>query len=147
MSHRLPLYLFLGWSLVQAVWLVIAIRQGKAMPQMRLAAAKVSAPDDDMSQEQMAKGFLWISVIWFIVVAVVSAACYAWALEGSGFAFFLFMAIAGWSAYQAATHPIAMRRMYPGTIGWQDWLAAAISTAVWVLLLATLAEAWMRRAA
>jgi hypothetical protein len=36
--------------------------------------------------------------------------------------------------------------MYPGSIGWKDWLTAVIGSAIWVLLFAVLVAQWLGQA-
>jgi hypothetical protein len=138
MSPWLSLDLFLGWSLVQFLSLVVAIRSGKVMPLMHQAVVKAGDQSSETPQEEMAKGFLWISVIWFVVVTAIAAICYGLAMTGSKVAFFVFIPLAIWSIYQAATNPIVMQRMYPSSVDWKDWASALISTVLWAFLLVTL---------
>jgi hypothetical protein len=86
----------------------------------------------------MAKGFLWISVVWFIAVTAIAALAYNSASNGGTWGLVIFIAVGAWSLYEAASSPVVLGRMYPGRIGWKDWLTAVISSAIWIFLFAGL---------
>lgn len=99
---------------------------GKPLPALLLAVEKVEPSVQGEEKSEMAKGFLWISVAWFVAVTAVAAFAYGSASSGGMWGLAIFVVIGGWSLYEAASSPIVLGRMYPGSIGWKDWLAAAI---------------------
>ncbi|WP_170855459.1 hypothetical protein [Variovorax sp. CF079] len=137
-STSLALYIFLIWSGVRAVLLAASLLGGKPLPALLLAVEKVEPSVQGEEKSEMAKGFLWISVVWFVAVTAVAAFAYNSASSGSTWGLAIFVAIGGWSLYEAASSPIVLGRMYPGSIGWKDWLAAVMGSAIWVLLFVVL---------
>jgi hypothetical protein len=142
-SPKLALYVFLGWAIVQALLLVSSHARGKVIPAMRLAVEKVSSSEPESEKEQMAVSFIWISVIWFVLITSVAAFTFLSATGGSIFGLVIFLGVGAWSLYQEASSPFVLRKMYPGSIKWFDWLLAALGTLVWGLLFVALIAKWM----
>lgn len=138
-SASLPLSIYLVWSGIHAVLLVTSLMGGKPVPALLAAVEKVEPSARGKQKSDMARGFLWISVVWFMVVTSVAALAYHSASNGSTWGLAIFIAVGAWSLYETASSPIVLARMYPGRIGWKDWLTAIIGSVIWILLFATLA--------
>ena len=143
LSPNFALYVFLGWVIFQATLLVVWHIQGKTMPAMRLAVEKVEPSETKGEKEQMAKGFIWISVVWFILISAISAFAFRSGAGGSIWGAVVFIIVGGWSLYDAASSPIVLGKMYPGSIGRQDWFMAIVSSLVWAFLFVVLAAQWL----
>jgi len=138
-SASLSLSIFLVWSGIHAVLLVASLLGGKPVPALLLAVEKVEPSAQGDEKSSMAKGFLWISVIWFIAITAVAALAYHSASNGSTWGAAIFVVVGAWSLYETASSPVVLGRMYPGSIGWKDWLTAVMGSAIWMLLFAVLA--------
>jgi hypothetical protein len=142
-SPSLALLVFLAWSGIQLALLAASLFARKPVPALLLAVEKVEPAAQEEEKSGMAKGFLWISVAWLAAVTAAAALAYRYAANGSAWGLAVFIAVGGWSLYEAASRPFVLGRMYPGSTGWQDWLGAALSVAVWMLLFAALAPRWL----
>jgi len=137
-SASLSLSIYLVWSAVHAVLLLASLVAGKPVPALVSAVEKVEPSAQGKEKSDMAKGFLWISVVWFIAVTAVAAFAYHSASNGSTWGLVVFVAVGAWSLYEAASSPVVLGRMYPGSIGWKDWLTAVVGSAIWILLFTAL---------
>ena len=137
-TASLSLSIYLVWSAIHAVLLVASLMGGKPVPALLSAVEKVEPSAQGNEKSEMAKGFLWISVVWFMAVTAVAALAYHSASNGSTWGLVVFVAVGAWSLYEAASSPVVLGRMYPGSIGWKDWLTAVIGSAIWILLFAAL---------
>jgi hypothetical protein len=145
-SASLSLSVYLVWSAIHAVLLVASLLGGKPVPALLSAVEKVEPSAQGKEKSDLAKGFLWISVVWFIAVTAVAALAYNSASNGGTWGLVIFVAVGAWSLYEAASSPVVLGRMYPGSIGWKDWLTAVIGSAIWVLLFAVLVAQWLGQA-
>ena len=137
------LIVYLAWSAFHAAQMAFSLRRGRPEAALLLAVEKAAPEVDGEEKNTMAKGFLWISLLWLAASTAVAALAYGAAARGSAWGLAVFIAAGGWLLYQAASAPFVLRRMYPGRIGWKDWLGAAIDTAVWLLLFGALAPRWV----
>ena len=137
-SASLSLSIYLIWSAIHAVLLVASLMGGKPVPALLSAVEKVEPSAQGKEKSDMARGFLWISVVWFIAVTAVAALAFNSASSGGTWGLIIFVAMGAWSLYEAASSPVVLERTYPGSIGWKDWLTAVIGSAIWILLFAVL---------
>ncbi|MEJ2455871.1 MAG: hypothetical protein P8103_17180 [Candidatus Thiodiazotropha sp.] len=142
-STNFALYVFLGWARIQAAILVVSLIQGKALADMRLAVEKVEASEIEGEKTQLAKGFIWISVVWFVAITVISAFAFHAAAAGSILGIIIFTMVGGWSLYETASSPIVLGKMYPTSVGRRDWLVAIDNSLVWAYLFVVLAAHWL----
>lgn len=143
LSATNALYVFLAWSGVQGALLLASMRSKQPLPELVAAVEKVEPSIEKGEKDEMAKAFLWISVLWFVVLTFIAAFAFHSAANGSNWGLGAFVVVGGWSLYDAASGPIVLGRMYPGTVGWQNWLSAVLSSAVWLLLFVVLAIQWL----
>ncbi|WP_457278996.1 hypothetical protein [Polaromonas sp. P5_D5] len=142
-STTQALFIFLAWSGVQAVLLLASLRSRQPLPELLAAVEKVEPSMAPAEKGDMARGFLWISVVWFVLATTIAAVSFSSASKGSLWALAVFTAIGGWSLYDAASSPVVLGRMYPGSIKWTNWLTAVLSSTVWLLLFVMLAIQWL----
>jgi hypothetical protein len=43
--------------------------------------------------------------------------------------------LALWCAHESVSSPFQLNRMYPGTVGWSDWVVAVLGGVVWIFIL------------
>lgn len=139
---------FWGWiALCLVLWLV-SLLDGSLHEDMLRAVDYAVAHGSELvdSREATATSFIYISLAYFLAVNMVAALLVHRSAAGTKWAFILLVPLALWWAYESASAPIDLGRMYPGTIGVLDWIIATLGGAVWLFILGCTARARLKSA-
>jgi len=129
--------LFWAWIALNIVLWLISIFDGSLHADMLRAVDYAVAEGSNLAQSRdaAAESFIYISFTYFVVTSLVGALLVHYSAAGSRWAFLVLIPSALWWAYESASAPITLGRMYPGTIHAWDWIVAGLGTAVWVFIL------------
>jgi len=134
---------FWGWMAVCLVLLVVSVVDGSLHEDMLRAVDYAVAEGTELfeSREATATSFIYVSLAYFVAVNIVAALLVHRSAAGQKLAFVLLVPLALWWAYESASAPITLGRMYPGTIEVSDWIVAMLGGAVWLFILGYTARA------
>jgi hypothetical protein len=146
LAHHYALASLAFWVALQGGALLYSAVRGQVMPAMLAAVDKAGPLEDGVSREETARGFVYISVVWFLAVTALAAYAFHAAYAGSVLWLLVFLVVGGWSLYDTASSPFVLGRMYPGSLNWHSWLQAVVGTLVWVFLFVVLCASLLRHA-
>jgi hypothetical protein len=134
---KIAVFAFWGWVVLNLTIWAISLVDGSLHKSMLEAVdyAAASGAETGMDRNSAAWSFVYISAAYFVVTTSLGAVLVHNSALGRGWALLVLSPAALWWAYDSVSSPSQLNQMYPGTMGWFDWVLGVLGGIVWVVIL------------
>ncbi|MEQ1546874.1 hypothetical protein [Methyloglobulus sp.] len=138
MPGRFALWAFWSWILLNVVLWIVSLVDGSLLESMGQAVdyASTSGAETGMNRQTSAWSFVAISAVYFVGTTAVGGLLVHKCVAGIRWSRIVIVPLALWWAYESVSSPFKLSEMYPGTVGWFDWVIGTLGGIVWLFILA-----------